>query len=374
MVENTVFYHPSYPQHLMKIAFLIQDISTEGGTERTTCCLAQELARRGHEVSVVSVFRNEPQPYYTAVGVAFIYLTHEAYTLRETVLARIKKAWRQRTLVRSCKVLQEADCIICQKIAASFMAWSAGFGHKSVACEHYRYTMYNAAIRRLRKRLYCHMSAVVTLTENDQKAFERSGLRNVFCIPNMVSISPLPYHGENSKRIVSVGRLTSQKGYDLLLQSIALIADKMGDFYIDIYGEGDDRPALEAQCRRLGLNERVHFPGYCTQIESIYAESAFYVMSSRFEGFPMVLLEAASCGLPIVSFDCPEGPAILLRNGGGILAERENVPALGQAILTMIQNPALRDKSHSESAAIIAPYLPSKIGKQWEELFKNLSK
>ena len=358
----------------MKIAFLIQDISTEGGTERTTCCLAQELARRGHEVSVVSVFRNEPQPRYTAEGVAFIYLTHEAYTLRETVLARMKKAWSRRALVRSCKALQEADVIICQKIAASFMAWSAGFGHKSIACEHYRYTMYNAPVRRLRKRLYSHMSAVVTLTKNDRKAFEQSGLRKVFCIPNMVSISPIPYHGENSKRIVSVGRLTSQKGYDLLLQSIARIADKMGDFYIDIYGEGEDRPALEAQCRRLGLNERVHFPGYCADIETVYAGSAFYVMSSRFEGFPMVLLEAASSGLPIVSFDCPEGPAILLRNGGGILVERENVTALGQAILTMIQNPALRNKSHNESSAIIEPYQPEQIGKQWEELFKNLSK
>ena len=358
----------------MKIAFLIQDISTEGGTERTTCCLAQELARRGHKVAVVSVFRNEPQPYYTAEGVAFIYLTHKTYTLRETILTRLRKAWRERALVRSCKALQEADVIICQKIAASFMAWSAGFGHKSIACEHYRYTMYNGPVRRLRKRLYSHMSAVVTLTKNDQKAFEQSGLKNVFCIPNMVSISPIPYHGENSKRIVSVGRLTSQKGYDLLLQSIARIADKMGDFYIDIYGEGEDRAALEAQCRKLGLTERVHFPGYCADIETIYAGSAFYVMSSRFEGFPMVLLEAAASGLPIVSFDCPEGPAILLRNGGGILVERENVTALGQAILTMIQDPALRNKSHNESSAIIEPYQPEQIGKQWEELFKNLSK
>lgn len=374
MVEDTVFFHPSHPASLMKIAFLIQDISTEGGTERTTCCLAQELARRGHEVSVVSVFRNAPQPRYTAEGVTFLYLTNEAYTLRETVLVRLKKAWHQRTLVRACKALQEADVIICQKIAASFMAWSAGFGHKSIACEHYRYTMYNAPIRRLRKRIYSHMKAVVTLTENDRKAFERSGLKKVFCIPNMVSIMPLPYRGGDSKRIVSVGRLTAQKGYDLLLQAVSQIADRMEDYYIEIYGEGEDRPALEAQCRQLRLTERVHFPGYSDRIEAIYAESAFYVMSSRFEGFPMVLLEAAGSGLPIVSFDCPEGPSVLLKDGGGILVERENTAALGQAILRMIQDPALREKSHRESAAIIAPYLPEQIGKQWEQLFMNLRK
>ena len=358
----------------MKIAFLIQDISTEGGTERTTCCLAQELARRGHDVTVVSVFRNEPKPHYSTQGVAFVYLTEDSYTLQDSAPARFCKVWKQRRALRSCTALQEAEVIICQKIAASFMAWMAGFGYKAVACEHYRYAMYNASVRRLRKRLYSCMRAVVTLTEKDRKAFLQSGLKSVFCIPNMISITPLPYRGEESKKIISVGRLTAQKGYDLLLSAVAMITDEMGDFHVEIYGEGEDRTALEAQCRRLGLTERVHFPGYSEHIDSVYAESVFYVMSSRFEGFPMVLLEAASSGLPIVSFDCPEGPAVLLRNGGGTLVERENVPALAQAILRMIQDPELRTKSHRESAAVIAPYQPERIGAEWEKLFKNLSK
>ena len=357
----------------MKIAFLIQDISTEGGTERTTCCLAQELARRGHDVTVVSVFRNEPEPHYSARGVEFVYLTEDSYTLQDNAAARLRKVWKQRRTLRTCTALQEAEVIICQKIAASFMAWMAGFGYKAIACEHYRYAMYNAPVRRLRKWLYGRMQAVVTLTENDRKAFLQSGLKNVFCIPNMISITPHPYCGEESKRIISVGRLTAQKGYDLLLNAVAMISDEMGDFHVDIYGEGEDRQALENQCRQLGLSKRVHFCGYSAAIESVYAESAFYVMSSRFEGFPMVLLEAASSGLPIVSFDCPEGPAVLLRNGGGTLVERENVPALAQAILRMIQDPELRTKSHRESAAVIAPYQPEQIGAKWEELFKNLS-
>ncbi len=358
----------------MKIAFLIQDISTEGGTERTTCCLAQELARRGHEVTVVSAFHTAPQPYYTASGVNFIYLTREAYTLRESALERLHKLWRLRGVLRSCMALQEADIIICQKIAASFMAWIAGWGRKSIACEHYRFSMYNALLRRLRTLLYSRLCAVVTLTENDRLAFCRAGLKRVFCIPNMISITPRAYKGQDSNRIISVGRLTAQKGYDLLLRALAIIGDKMAGYQVEIYGEGEERAALEAQCQQMGLSERVHFCGYSTSIETVYASSAFYVMSSRFEGFPMVLLEAAASGLPIVSFDCPEGPAVMLREGGGLLVPKENISALAEAILRMMTDSDLRRLCHEQSARIVAPYMPQKIATQWEQLIEELRK
>ena len=190
----------------------------------------------------------------------------------------------------------------------------------------------------------------------------------------MISVIPKEYRGIDSCRIISVGRLTRQKGYDLLLQAIAEIADEMGLFTLDIYGEGEERAALEALCNHLGLSNKVHFCGYVKSIEEAYAASAFYVMSSRYEGFPMVLLEAAACGLPIVSFDCPEGPAILLQNGGGIVVPREDVHALAQAILRMIQEPNLRARYRDQLEQIIAPYRPVSIGTQWEQLLYRITK
>jgi len=358
----------------MKIAFLIQDISTDGGTERTTCCLAEEMVRRGHTVSIVSVFHNQATPRYQAEGAHCIFLTEQSYTLRENTLNRFLRARRTVSAVRTCKALQEADVILCQKIAASYMAWQAGFAAKAIACEHYRYGMYNSSIRWLRKKLYSRMRAVVTLTENDRASFMREGLHEVYCVPNMVSIRPLPYQGKNSRRIVSVGRLTWQKGYDLLLQAIAMIADEMGDYYVEIYGDGEDRKQLETQSLQLGIDQRVHFCGYTSSIEQVYADSAIYILSSRFEGFPMVLLEAAAAGVPIVSFDCPEGAGVLLRNGGGLLVEPENVAALSQALLRMIREPELREQCHNSTSRIIAPYSPEKIGERWESLLRNLIK
>lgn len=356
----------------MKIVLLIQDITTKGGTERTTCCVASELRRRGHEVSVVSVFRNEEQAHYTAEGVPVYYLTEEIYTAEKSALRRTGQMIRTVRKARRCPALQEADVILCQKILASALAYLSGFRQKSIAVEHFTYGMYTPAIRKIRHRLYKRMRAVITLTLKDRELYQQEKLKEVYCIPNMISVSPVPYQGEESRRIVSVGRLTRQKGYDLLLQAVADIADEMGDFHIDIYGEGEERDALEIQCEQLGLTDRVHFCGYTDSIGQIYATSAFYVMSSRFEGFPMVLLEAAACGLPIVSFDCPEGPAILLQNGGGIVVEAEKTKALGEAILTMIQHPDIRQKYRQQLPQVVSPYSPQVIGDQWEELLRRL--
>ncbi len=358
----------------MKIAFLIQDITTQGGTERTTCCVAAELRRRGHDVSIVSVFHNEQQPHYTAEEVPIYYLTNATYSAKKSALYRLMQVIMTIGKARKCPVLEEADAIICQKVLASTVAYLAGYKNKSIAAEHFAYGMYTPWLRKMRHRLYRRMRAVVTLTDKDKRCYLQEHLNEVYTIPNMVSVSPLPYQGENSHRIVSVGRLSRQKGYDLLLQAVMDIADEMGDFYINIYGEGEEREALEKQCEQLGLTDKVHFCGYTRAIEQVYADSAFYVMSSRFEGFPMVLLEAAACGLPILSFDCPQGPAILLKDGGGIVVEADDTHALGQAILQMIQDPALRAQYRNQLEHVVAPYRPSVIGEQWEVLLQRLKR
>lgn len=358
----------------MKIAFLIQDITTKGGTERTTCCVAEQLRKQGHEVSIVSVFRNEEQPCYVAEGVPVVYLTEDTYTAQKSKMQRLCQVTQQIRKARRCPQLKSAHVIVCQKILASTLAVISGYRHKSIAAEHFTYAMYTPSVRKIRRFLYARMRALVTLTEKDRKLYQQEHLNEVYCIPNMVSVAPPPYRGEDSHRIVSVGRLTAQKGYDLLLQSIKSIADEMGDYFIEIYGEGEERENLENLCSQMGLTEKVHFCGYADSIEQVYATSAFYVMSSRFEGFPMVLLEAAACGLPIVSFDCPEGPAVLLKNGGGILVERENTDALGKAILLMISRPQKQKQCRNQLPQVVAPYSPQQIGRQWEQLLQSLLK
>lgn len=353
----------------MKIAFLIQDVTTHGGTERTTCCLASEMARHGHEVSIVSVFHNEGVTDYALdERVRVETLMDVSYGLELSPVLRLWRIVQALWRVRRCEFLGNAEVIISQKWLASMWCLLAGLAGKTIACEHFRYAMYHPWLRWLRDRSYRAMRCLVVLTERDREQFMLAGVKRVSVVANMVSVEPLPYVGAGSRRIVSVGRLSAQKGYDLLLEALAGVRERLNGWQVDIYGEGEDYAQLMAARDRLGLSEIVRFCGYTDKIEQVYAGAAFYVMSSRFEGFPMVLLEAAAAGLPIVSFDCPEGPGVLLRAGGGLLVTAEDTAALGEAIARMAEDEALRKRCHAESEQVVAPYLPERIYEEWEKL------
>lgn len=357
----------------MNIAFLIQDITTAGGTERTTCCLANTFARQGHVVSVVSVFKENDIPCYTIDSTVKIrYVCSEKYNFGLGLKERALLIMKQLRKVRANEELKQADVVISQKLLASVMIWLTGNAHKAIACEHFKYEMYTPFLRRVRNCIYQSFLATVVLTENDRRKFAVA-LSHVEVIPNMVSVIPLPHQKQDSKTIITVGRLERQKGYDLLLQALPGVFAKHPDWHLNIFGEGGELSFLTKQRDELGLTDFVNFEGYVQHIEQEYASSTFFVMSSRFEGFPMVLLEAAACGLPIVSFDCPEGPGVLLKNGGGILVPPEDVAGMTNALNTIIENVALREELSRQSTDVVAPYTSGHIYDQWMNLFQKYS-
>jgi len=357
----------------MKIAFLIQDVTTSGGTERTTCCLANEMARQGDDVTIVSVFHEAAAPLYPLdERVTLVFATDEHYGLDLSMTARLRLIRKQINTVRRCKALEEADVILSQKFLASVLAYTAGWRHKTFACEHYKYGMYNPAVRFCRDRLYRGFRGLVTLTENDRKAFLAHGVRRVHVVENMVSISPLPYQGTSSRSILAVGRLDKQKGYDLLLEAMSMMNwTQLNGWHVEVFGDGTEREALINQRDRLGLTDRITFHPFVKEIEREYATHAFLVMSSRFEGFPMVLLEAAAAGLPVVSFACKEGPETLLQNGGGILVEAENTKALADALTRMMTDESLRARTARETKQVVADYTPDAIYRKWMKILNN---
>lgn len=356
----------------MRISFLIQDITTQGGTERTTCCLANEMVRHGHEVCIVSVFRamgDVQYPLLKEVDVSYLSTAH--YGLDLSIVRRFARVLRQAWALRKNRLLQQSDVIISQKVIASLLSCIAGFGKKTIACEHYAYGRFNSMARWARNRLYNHVRGLVVLTERDRALFRHHGVRRVWVVENMVSIQPEEWRGHTVHRAMSVGRLDKQKGYDLLLHALAGRQKELGDWQVDIYGDGDERGALEAQAQALQLDGIVHFLPFTKQIEKAYATHAFYIMSSRFEGFPMVLLEAAASGLPVVSFDCPSGPAILLQQARGVLVANGDTRALGDAIVRLANDANKRQFLHEQACKIVAPYTPQAIYAKWIKLFET---
>ena len=216
------------------------------------------------------------------------------------------------------------------------------------------------------------LERLVVLTNEDKASWEASGCTNVVCIPNPCSLDGVKMPVSSKKKMVlAVGRLHEQKGFDLLLEAWRSIEPQYSDWCLRIVGEGHKRAELEAQIARLGL-QGVVLAGSSAEMAKEYAQAALFVLSSRYEGLPLALIEAMWCGVPCVSFDCPHGPAALLAEERGWLVPCGDVSALAQQIVFAI--------SHSEEAAARAKraqayaqqrYSEAAIMPQWVQLIDN---
>ena len=179
----------------------------------------------------------------------------------------------------------------------------------------------------------------------------------------------------DAKVVVAAGRLTRQKGFDLLIDAYAQVAYSYPDWQLHIYGSGEERGRLLAQILRLGLERQVRLMGYSAELSEQMSQAALYVMSSRVEGFPMVLLEAMSVGLPVVSFDCPNGPADLVRQGtDGVLVRAGDVGGLADALCAVMSDPGRRARMGESARATAREYDIGRISHRWEALFDELAR
>lgn len=150
------------------------------------------------------------------------------------------------------------------------------------------------------------------------------------------------------------------------------VAESYPDWHLDIFGEGPDRQQLQEAIDRFGLNDNVRLRGFTKDIRNELQNSSLAVVSSRFEGFPMTILEILANGVPCVSFDCPQGPGQLLRDGGGVLVPPENIEALSASIIRMIESEELRKACVEQGYRNVSVYTPQAIGDKWEDLFAGL--
>ena len=209
------------------------------------------------------------------------------------------------------------------------------------------------------------------LTKKDKKKKKKNlPADHVYVIPNPVRKIDSKYAPLVNKKIISVGRLDYQKGFDNLIQGFAVLHSKYPDWELNIYGDGSLRENLQKQIDRLELSNTVHLCGRTNNIDSKLDESSLFVLSSRFEGFPMVLVEAMSHGLPCVSYDCPNGPSDIIQNGhNGLLVENQNLSALIHAIETLINDPVERKRLGHNAPESISSFSEETIVQKWHELF-----
>lgn len=238
---------------------------------------------------------------------------------------------------------------------------SRGFPYKQIA-QHWRRKQ-EAAVKEL--------DALVVLTRHDADAWK--GIKQAHVIPN--SLPFLPEKGSSclEKKIISIGRYSEQKGYDRLIEAWGKVNQKHPDWHIYIYGEGQDGDKLQGLIRKYHIGDSFMLCPPTPNIQEKYLESSLYVMSSRFEGLPMALLEAMACGVPCISFDCPYGPAEIITHGeDGILVENGNTDKLADAICSLIENTDQRISMGRQAQKNIQRYSRKKVMKLWNDLFNTL--
>lgn len=210
----------------------------------------------------------------------------------------------------------------------------------------------------------------VVLTNENKKEWP---LQNIEVISNPLSFYPNTSSSLLEKKVIAVGKQSHQKGYDLLLQAWQKVVAQQPEWHLEIYGKKDISEGLEVQASSLGIASQVRFFEPEKDIVAKYLSASVYVMSSRYEGFGMVLIEAMACGVPCVSFDCPHGPSDIIADGeDGYLVSNGDVDLLAEKLLLLIENDALRIKMGQKAKIAVKRFLPETICQQWDTLFKTL--
>ncbi|GLY97619.1 hypothetical protein Acsp02_48730 [Actinoplanes sp. NBRC 103695] len=256
-------------------------------------------------------------------------------------------------------------------------AWTAPRRLLRIAQDHMNLGTYKPALRAELVRAYPRLDAVAVLTEHDLADW-RAALGDrvrLERIPNGIPPVAEPGSSPEAKTVVAAGRFAPQKGFDLLVEAWAAVHAKHPDWVLKIFGNGPMREQLIARADELGLGGSVTMPGITRQLDKELAAASLYVLSSRFEGLPMVLLEAMSAGLPAVAFDCPTGPAEVVEDGvNGRLVPAEDVDGLAAALCELIEDPERLREMGAGAVKSSEPFSMPAVSAHWTRFLTELSR
>jgi len=356
---------------MKRIAIVIQNITNRAGTERAVCNLANILKQYGgYSPVIVSLYSSGGEAAFQLHE--NIEIIHLGITKAKNKIEQITEYIKIASIIKDVCLKNKIEILMGTNVGINIPLSFVNVKKLiKIACEHRCYDDPSAFSKFLRKIRYPKLDAVVTLTLTDAGRY--SFCKNVRTIPNSLSFIPKKHSDLRSNTILLIGRYTSQKNFENIIEAISLIKGKLGAWRVRIVGDGEDKEKLQSLIIEKKLNEFVFLIPPTDNIEEEYLNSSLFVLCSRSEGLPMVLIEAKSCGLPVVSFDCPTGPADIVRdNIDGILVENGNIKALAEAVLKMIENPDLREKFGREAVKDAGRFSPARIFEMWESLFKEL--
>ena len=375
----------------MKIVYCIQGTHNSGGMERVLSRKVNYLAQAGHEVSIITFNQQGRKPFFELHPSVVCYdlaIPYEQYQKggilnRLALYIRLPQLHRlHRKRLEQLLLKLKADIVVSMfNEEASFLPSIQDGSHKILE---FHFSKHNGLkdLRRGIWRLIDELRAkkderivrpfdrFVVLTEEDATLW--GALPNLRVIPN-----PLPFYSDSpsdcsAHQLLAMGRYDEQKHFDLLIDLWAQLAPDYPDWRLVIAGDGKLRPEHTAQVERLGLKS-VELMRPTHQVQELYRASSIYTMTSRYEGIPMVLIEAQQMGLPIVSFACPCGPRDVITDGvDGYLLEVGDHAGFIQALRRLIDSEAERQRMGAAARIASERYDLEHIMKSWLTLFNEL--
>lgn len=224
------------------------------------------------------------------------------------------------------------------------------------------------------ERIVRRFDKFVVLTNEDKGYW--GGLPNIEVIPNAAIHVSKNYSEVKNKRVIAVGRLDYQKGFDRLIQAWKLVqhTGRFSDWKLDIFGQGEWREMLQQMIDKQGLQNTVKINPPTNAILNEYVHSSLLVMSSNYEGFGMVLVEAMSCGVPVISFDCKCGPKDIIQPGiNGLLVPNGDIQALADAMMKVMEDEAYRKMLSLNARKVVDTYSEQAVMAQWIRLFTSIT-
>ena len=358
----------------MKICFFIDDITHTGGIERVTSNLVSQFSkdRKDIDIEIVSQFKSGAKLWYPFDGCTIKFLSEKNYDAKPHSLERMSKMFSNVFVVKRFFKSNNYDVIIGQSFPNVFVLYLAGVDmSKVIAAEHVYYNYYSTLIKMIRLHVYKKCMKVVVLTSLDKICYDKYySSEHTVLIPNPVIVPEYYQSPLENRLIIAMGRIQYQKGFDTLVDVFSLVHKRYPDWRCYIYGDGNCRVEIDKCIKDNGLQEVIFLKGRTDNVPIAMREASMFVLSSRFEGFGMVLAEAMSQGLPAISFDCPTGPSDIVKsNYNGILVENQNKQALVEAICYMIERPEERKRMGITAIHTAKKFAGDSIAKMWYQVF-----
>lgn len=358
-----------------RIGFLLSIITERGGIGRVTSLISNELNKiEGFEIHIISYVKKESNAYNWSGELNYHYLLENQIPMKKGIFTATSNL---RKIVKSSKL----DILIaCGAIVGPLGVLGTCFTKAKLI--YWSHSSFKGTSKKQFRMFNEHFTAafaksIVSLTKVDQVNYKKLTLaREVHQIYNPVDERlkdmQKPYN-KTSRKIISVGRLTYQKNFECLIDVAALVIEKNKDIVWDIYGSGENEINLRKKIEDKGLSNNVILKGQSNNLYDLYNDYAIMVMTSRYEGFPMSLIEGLANNLPLISFDIPTGPNEIIREGkNGYLIGPSQINEMADKIITLMNDTKLRLLFSEKNRDYFSNYDLDGIIKKWSSVLEKI--